>query len=216
ERRGALAVPPSAPPVVVAWRHGPSSRGERLPAHTPGPAHARPGGDPRRHPAPGAGAAARGGRRRRRDQRGVLRADRAGGPARRLGRGARRARPHAAAGRGGDRPSPRPRRGRGTAGPSAPPPGGSFLPGHSAAIPPRGLRAGVGAGPAHGRGRRQPRRPRLYAPVLEDPAARGNTARFVFFSPASRTFFPDWEDNATGIVATLRSYAGQSPRDRRL
>jgi len=56
----------------------------------------------------------------------------------------------------------------------------------------------------------------LYAPVLEDPAARGNTARFVFFSPASRTFFPDWEDNATGIVATLRTYAGQSPRDKRL
>jgi transcriptional regulator with XRE-family HTH domain len=56
----------------------------------------------------------------------------------------------------------------------------------------------------------------LYEPVLTDPAARGNTARFVFFSPAARIFFPDWEDNASGIVATLRTYAGQSPRDRRL
>lgn len=56
----------------------------------------------------------------------------------------------------------------------------------------------------------------LYEPVLTDPAARGNTARFVFLSPAARIFFPDWEDNASGIVATLRTYAGQSPRDRRL
>ena len=56
----------------------------------------------------------------------------------------------------------------------------------------------------------------LYEPVLSDPAARGNTARFVFFSPASRIFFPDWEDNASGIVATLRTYAGQAPRDKRL
>jgi len=56
----------------------------------------------------------------------------------------------------------------------------------------------------------------LYTPVLGDPAARGNTARFVFLSPASRSFFPDWEDSATGIVATLRTYAGQSPRDKRL
>jgi len=56
----------------------------------------------------------------------------------------------------------------------------------------------------------------LYAPVISDPAARGNTARFVFFSPASRSFFPDWEENASGIVATMRTYAGQSPRDKRL
>ena len=56
----------------------------------------------------------------------------------------------------------------------------------------------------------------LYAPVISDPAARGNTARFVFFSPAARSFFPDWEENASGIVATMRTYAGQSPRDKRL
>lgn len=56
----------------------------------------------------------------------------------------------------------------------------------------------------------------LYKPLLEDPASRGNTARFVFFSPASRIFFPDWEESATNIVASLRTYAGQSPRDKHL
>jgi transcriptional regulator with XRE-family HTH domain len=56
----------------------------------------------------------------------------------------------------------------------------------------------------------------LYKPLLEDPASRGNTARFVFFSPASRIFFPDWEESATNIVASLRTYAGQSPRDKDL
>lgn len=56
----------------------------------------------------------------------------------------------------------------------------------------------------------------LYASMLEDPANRGNTARFTFLSPASRVFFPDWERNADGIVATLRTYAGQNPRDKRL
>jgi transcriptional regulator with XRE-family HTH domain len=56
----------------------------------------------------------------------------------------------------------------------------------------------------------------LYAPVLTDPASGGNTARFTFFSPAARTFFPEWEDSASGIVASLRTYAGQSPRDKRL
>lgn len=56
----------------------------------------------------------------------------------------------------------------------------------------------------------------LYAPLLADPASQGNTARFVFFSPASRNFFPDWEESATNIVASLRTYAGQNRRDKRL
>ncbi|UVJ38119.1 hypothetical protein NVV90_12705 [Arthrobacter sp. CJ23] len=55
----------------------------------------------------------------------------------------------------------------------------------------------------------------LYAPLLEDPASHGNTARFTFFSPAARVFFSEWEQNASDIVATLRSYAGQNPRDKR-
>jgi len=56
----------------------------------------------------------------------------------------------------------------------------------------------------------------LYAPMLDDPANRGNTARFTFLSTASRLFFPDWEANADNIVATLRTYAGQNPLDKRL
>jgi len=56
----------------------------------------------------------------------------------------------------------------------------------------------------------------LYAPLLEDPAGHGNSARFTFLSPASRVFFPDWEEGAANIVAALRTYAGQHPRDKRL
>jgi transcriptional regulator with XRE-family HTH domain len=56
----------------------------------------------------------------------------------------------------------------------------------------------------------------LYAPMLEDASTQGNTARFTFLSPASRVFFPDWEANADDMVATLRTYAGQNPHDKRL
>jgi transcriptional regulator with XRE-family HTH domain len=56
----------------------------------------------------------------------------------------------------------------------------------------------------------------LYAPILDDPANRGNTARFTFLNPAAQIFFPDWEQNAGDIVATLRSYAGQNPLDKKL
>lgn len=56
----------------------------------------------------------------------------------------------------------------------------------------------------------------LYSPLLDDPTNQGNNARFVFLNPASRNFFTDWEQGADDIVATLRSYAGQNPRDRGL
>lgn len=56
----------------------------------------------------------------------------------------------------------------------------------------------------------------LHAPMLEDPEARGNGARFVFLSDASRTFYPAWERSADGIVASLRITATQHPRDTRL
>lgn len=56
----------------------------------------------------------------------------------------------------------------------------------------------------------------LYRPLLEDADGRGNTARFLFLSPAARNFFPDWEEGADDIVATMRTYAGQNPRDKRL
>lgn len=59
----------------------------------------------------------------------------------------------------------------------------------------------------------------LYAPVFEATAAPGvpaNNARFLFLSPASREFYPDWEKNMDEVVATLRGYAGRSPHDRGL
>lgn len=56
----------------------------------------------------------------------------------------------------------------------------------------------------------------LYAPMLNDPANQGNTARFTFLNPAAQIFFPDWEQNADDIVATLRTYAGQNPLDKGL
>jgi transcriptional regulator with XRE-family HTH domain len=56
----------------------------------------------------------------------------------------------------------------------------------------------------------------LYAPMLDDPANQDNSARFTFLNPASRIFFPDWEANADDVVATLHTYAGQNPLDKRL
>ena len=56
----------------------------------------------------------------------------------------------------------------------------------------------------------------LYAPLLGDPDSKQNTARFTFLNPASRDFFPDWEENADAIAATLRTYVGQNPDDEAL
>jgi transcriptional regulator with XRE-family HTH domain len=56
----------------------------------------------------------------------------------------------------------------------------------------------------------------LYAPVFEDPTRPANMARFCFLDPASRAFYPDWDDVATATVAILRSAAGRDPFDREL
>ena len=56
----------------------------------------------------------------------------------------------------------------------------------------------------------------LYAPVLSDPSNQGNNARFVFLNPAARNFYPEWEQGADDIVATLRTYAGRNPRNKSL
>ena len=56
----------------------------------------------------------------------------------------------------------------------------------------------------------------LLAPMLDDPAGRGNNARFTFLSPAARLFYPDWEQAANSIVASMRSAAGRNPHDRPL
>lgn len=56
----------------------------------------------------------------------------------------------------------------------------------------------------------------LYAPMFDDPANRGNTARFTFLNPAAQIFFPDWDHDADNLVATLHTYAGQNPLDKKL
>lgn len=56
----------------------------------------------------------------------------------------------------------------------------------------------------------------LFAPILDDPANQGNTARFMFLNPAARSFYSDWEQNADDVVATLWTYVGRNPRDRKL
>lgn len=56
----------------------------------------------------------------------------------------------------------------------------------------------------------------LYAPVADSHAGRGNTSRFLYFDPAARDFFPDWEILADQNVASLRSLAGQHPHDKTL
>jgi transcriptional regulator with XRE-family HTH domain len=56
----------------------------------------------------------------------------------------------------------------------------------------------------------------LLAPLLGDPVNQRNNARFTFFSPASRNFYPDWEHGADSLVASLRTRAGQHPHDKDL
>ncbi|MCV2395400.1 helix-turn-helix transcriptional regulator [Actinotalea sp. M2MS4P-6] len=55
--------------------------------------------------------------------------------------------------------------------------------------------------------------------ALYDPLYRGTPEpvsypRFIFFDPASRAFYPDWDDIADASVASLRTVAGRSPFDR--
>lgn len=56
----------------------------------------------------------------------------------------------------------------------------------------------------------------LYSELYADPTAGANTARFVFFSPAARRFYLDWERVARGAVGALRVEAGRHPYDRDL
>ncbi|MEU9411711.1 helix-turn-helix transcriptional regulator [Streptomyces sp. NPDC048281] len=56
----------------------------------------------------------------------------------------------------------------------------------------------------------------LYAPVYDDAACGGNTARFCFLSPAARQFYVDWEQIAQTAVGALRVVAAKDPYDREL
>ncbi|GII58818.1 transcriptional regulator [Planotetraspora thailandica] len=50
---------------------------------------------------------------------------------------------------------------------------------------------------------------RLAFDVESLPEEERNTARLVFLHPEARAVYPDWEDVAEGVVATLRSEIGQ-------
>ncbi|MGO4649470.1 helix-turn-helix domain-containing protein [Nocardia sp. 2YAB30] len=56
----------------------------------------------------------------------------------------------------------------------------------------------------------------VFAPMLADPAHGSNCVRFLYLDPAAREYFPDWEDSADNMVATLRAAAAQNPRDAEL
>lgn len=56
----------------------------------------------------------------------------------------------------------------------------------------------------------------LFTPLTADPSTQGNAARFIFLSPASRVFYPDWETAADSTMAVMRTAAGQNPQDKDL
>ncbi len=53
----------------------------------------------------------------------------------------------------------------------------------------------------------------VFAPLFQGAP---NLARFLFFDPASRDFYLDWEEVAMDTVALLRAEAGRDPYDRKL
>ena len=56
----------------------------------------------------------------------------------------------------------------------------------------------------------------LYASIFRQARQPGNAARFVFFDPGARSFYPDWDRAAKDCVAILRAEAGRNPHDRDL
>jgi transcriptional regulator with XRE-family HTH domain len=51
----------------------------------------------------------------------------------------------------------------------------------------------------------------LYAPVLDQPAHRGNIARFDFLDPRAADYYPDHDGALSIAVALLRTEAGRKP-----
>jgi transcriptional regulator with XRE-family HTH domain len=51
----------------------------------------------------------------------------------------------------------------------------------------------------------------LYSPVFAHPGRPANLARFQFFEPAAREFYPKFEDSARTTVELLRTEAGRDP-----
>ncbi|MGW2310109.1 helix-turn-helix transcriptional regulator [Actinomadura luteofluorescens] len=56
----------------------------------------------------------------------------------------------------------------------------------------------------------------FYADLYAAPGNQANLARFNFLDPASRRFYPDWDQAADIAVAILRTEAGRNPRDKDL
>ncbi|MHC3450340.1 MULTISPECIES: helix-turn-helix transcriptional regulator [Streptomyces] len=56
----------------------------------------------------------------------------------------------------------------------------------------------------------------FYADVYASPHNQANLARFTFLDPASRRFYPDWDQAADISVAILRTEAGRDPHDKEL
>ncbi|MFE4481400.1 MULTISPECIES: helix-turn-helix transcriptional regulator [Streptomycetaceae] len=56
----------------------------------------------------------------------------------------------------------------------------------------------------------------FYAEVYDVPGNQKNLARFQFLDPASRHFYPDWDQAADIAVAILRTEAGRDPHDKDL
>lgn len=56
----------------------------------------------------------------------------------------------------------------------------------------------------------------FYSPVLGTGGRTPNLARFQFLDPASRDFYPDWEQFAEMCVGNMRAQAGRDPHDRGL
>ncbi|MEU1212501.1 helix-turn-helix transcriptional regulator [Streptomyces sp. NPDC005791] len=56
----------------------------------------------------------------------------------------------------------------------------------------------------------------LYSDVHATPHNQANLARFQFLDPASRRFYPDWDQAADVAVAILRTEAGRNPHDKDL
>ncbi len=56
----------------------------------------------------------------------------------------------------------------------------------------------------------------LYSPVLDQPAHKGNIARFDFLDPRAADYYPDYDGALSVAVALLRTEAGRNPRDKAL
>ena len=56
----------------------------------------------------------------------------------------------------------------------------------------------------------------FYSPVIGDGGRVPNLARFQFLDPASRDFYPDWDQFAEMCVSIMRTETGRDPHDRDL